>query len=128
MLIAALAVGAAYVLHSRSMSNWVREDIEDLDPLPFVLIHDGEVSAEAFENPKDAALVEHTAEGRHVVEMTRSEFRRGFLGRDRWAKVVLVTERPGEAEVQLRLKLLHHLGRGPDGQWEVREVEELALP
>lgn len=119
---------AAYHWHSHSLNNWIAEGLHELEPYPHVLIRGGECPADGYENPKDAVLVRHAAEGREVVELTRSEFHRGFFGRGRWVKVLLVTARPGEEESVLRLKLLHQLGRSSSGEWEVRSVEELALP
>ncbi len=123
-----LALAGGYVLHARSLTQWVRADIDELEPLPHVLVEHGEPHLEALQNPKDRALLNHTVMGRDVIELTRSEFRSGFLGRGRWVKVVLVTARPGDQDVELRLKLLHRLERDPRGLWHVVRVEELALP
>ena len=127
-LLAGVVLLAAYLFYSRSLASWIEEGLQDLEPYPHVLMRDGECSHDVQENPKDRALVRHTAEGREVVEMTRSEFRRAFLSQRRWVKVMLVTARPGGEESALRLKLLHQLERKQGEEWEVRSVEELALP
>lgn len=121
----ALLPACIYLWGQFRLNKWIYEDIAQLSPYPTSLVTFGE-PLEGLK-PIDEALVEELMEGRWVVELTRSEYRKSLLGNSRWVKVHLVTARNVDSSEHQAIKLLNRLDRTGEN-WKLASVEELTLP
>lgn len=106
-------------------NRWLRDGADNLDPFAVVLVERGQPRAELPRPDRDGVLVSAVGEGRLVQAITRSDYWEGA-----WrcfAKVHLVTHKPGEENTQRPLKLLVEMS-GSGAATRVTQISELALP
>lgn len=120
-------VVAWFIIESQRLNSWIATDEGRLHPYSIILVDEGGAVVPLPEPPLDVVLLEHTARHRHVLELTRSEYRFSRLGREAWVKIHLVTGSPEDERIRARIKLLKKLQR-KGGNWSVTSVHELALP
>lgn len=125
LLAAAVVAIIVYTWTDHNFRQWAMRDATELAPYSVVLVREGEKMEDLDE--LDRSLASTTMDGRLVVQLTRSEYRKSLFGRRAWVKTHLVTARKGGNTTHQEIKLLIKLERR-EKNWEISHVEELTLP
>ncbi len=123
-----LATGGLLYWNGRSLNDWIHEDTGNLQPYPSILVDQSKTVSS--DNKRDGDLAKALSDGRLVVKMTRSEYRKKTLSlnNEQWVKIHLVTSKPGEPSTQIQIKLLVLIYKDDSGDWRIKSQRELALP
>ena len=126
VLIALILLGLYYRQHSFQI--WVESNSQSLTPFETVLIHNNVESTDPdVAQPIDQQLVQRIKENRRVKHLSRSNYWYSLTRQHAWVKIHLETYTETTSDLAVKINLLIDLKK-TESQWEIRNIENLAIP
>lgn len=126
LLVALIIMGLYYRQHSFQI--WVESNSATLTPFETTLIQESlESTTPLPAQPIDQQLVLGMKENRQVKHLSRSNYWYSLTRQHAWVKIHLETHTETTSDLTIKINLLIDLEK-KSGKWEVRNVENLAIP